>query len=117
VPARTELECWAIRGTRRVRRCLPSVAFERLPLAASFVGDVQVDGDIFLPGADCAEHFDVVADESVEPGAVMVIDGNGALRQSREAYDTKVAGVVSGAGTYRPGLVLDKQSESARRLP
>ena len=47
----------------------------------------------------------------------MVIDGDGALRQSREAYDTKVAGVVSGAGTYRPGLVLDKQSESARRLP
>ena len=87
------------------------------PLAGTFEGDVQVNGDIFLPGADCAEHFDIVDEEPIEPGAVVVIDQGGALRQSHQAYDTKVAGVVSGAGTYRPAIVLDKQQVSLNRLP
>jgi len=87
------------------------------PLAGLFDGDVRVNGDIFLPGADCAEHFDIVDEEQIEQGAVVVIDRDGALRQSHEAYDTKVAGVVSGAGAYRPGIVLDKQQLSANRLP
>jgi hypothetical protein len=47
---------------------------------------------------------------------VVVIGQNGALRQSHDAYDTKVAGVVAGAGTYRPGIVLDRQDVSTRRL-
>jgi hypothetical protein len=88
------------------------------PLAGLFDGNVQVNGDIFLPGADCAEHFDVVNEAQIEPGAVVVIDQDGALRQSDAAYDTKVAGVVSGAGIYRPGIVLDKQQPaSPNRLP
>lgn len=45
-----------------------------------------------------------------------MIGQNGALRQSHDAYDTKVAGVVAGAGTYRPGIVLDRQDVSTRRL-
>jgi hypothetical protein len=92
------------------------------PLAGEFNGkvqvngDVQVSGDIFLPGAaDCAEQFDVA--EPIEPGTVVVIDQQGALRQSRIAYDKKVAGVVSGAGTYRPGIILDKQHGPSDRLP
>ena len=86
--------------------------------AATFVGDVEVDGDILLPGADCAEHFDVADSDSVEPGSVVVIDPDGGgLRQSCEAYDLKVAGVVSGAGSYRPGVVLDNRPQSAGRLP
>jgi hypothetical protein len=85
--------------------------------AGEFFGDVQVNGDVFLPGADCAEQFDVNDEERIEPGDVLVIDQEGALRQSRQGYDKKVAGVVSGAGDYRPGIVLDKHQSQSSRLP
>jgi hypothetical protein len=93
-------------------------------LAGHFEGDVMVTGnhtclgDIFLPGAaDCAEHFDMQAGADIEPGSVVVIDDDGLLRESGHAYDTKVAGVISGAGAYRPGLILDKQSSETARQP
>jgi hypothetical protein len=79
-------------------------------------GDLQVEGDIFLPGADCAEHFDFRDPEHIEAGDVVVINREGTLEQSSTAYDKKVAGVVSGAGKYRPGIVLDKQT-AQNRLP
>jgi len=93
------------------------------PLAGEFNGAVQVNGnvtvtgDVFLPGADCAEHFDVTAGEHVDAGAVVVIDSDGRLRQSHEAYDRRVAGVVSGAGNYRPALILDQRTTSDGRVP
>jgi hypothetical protein len=82
-------------------------------------GNVTVGGDIFLtgPGADCAEHFDAAEAEQIEPGTVVVIDRQGALRPSREAYDKKVAGVVSGAGQHRPAIVLDRQPLRNGRVP
>ncbi len=46
----------------------------------------------------------------------MVIDETGALQQSHQVYDKKVAGVVSGAGGYKPGIVLDKQDSQANRV-
>jgi hypothetical protein len=87
------------------------------PFAGEFFGNVVVNGDLFLPGADCAEHFDCVDVAEIEPGDVVVINHDGALQQSRTAYDRKVAGVVSGAGTYKPGIVLDKQDSQNNRLP
>jgi hypothetical protein len=45
----------------------------------------------------------------------VVIDDDGKLRESQTAYDKRVAGVVSGAGDYKPGIVLDKQQSSAGR--
>jgi hypothetical protein len=78
-------------------------------LAGDFNGDVLVSGDLFLPGADCAEQFEFSDAEDVEAGTVVIIDQKGALRQSDTAYDRKVAGVVSGAGEYRPGIILGKQ--------
>ncbi|ELR96494.1 hypothetical protein [Gloeocapsa sp. PCC 73106] len=80
-------------------------------------GNVEVTGDIRLTNADCAEDFDVVCMEKVELGNVMVIDSEGALRPSEQAYDKRVAGVVSGAGDYKPGLILDKQESSHNRMP
>jgi hypothetical protein len=80
-------------------------------------GNITTNGDIFLPGADCAEQFDVTEASQIEPGTVVVIDRDGTLRQSFHAYDKKVAGVVSGAGAYRPGIVLDKQAGAGNRLP
>jgi len=85
--------------------------------AAVFEGDVIVTGDIRLTNADCAEDFDIVCVEQVEPGTVMVIDQDGALRQSDRAYDKRVAGVISGAGNFKPGIVLDKQNSSNNRMP
>ncbi len=81
-------------------------------------GDIHVSKDIVLEnGADCAEDFDVLGAEVVEPGTVMVIDQEGQLRISTEAYDKKVAGVVSGAGELKPGMVLNRQSEQRNRMP
>lgn len=85
--------------------------------AAVFEGDVVVTGDIRLTNADCAEDFDIAILEQVEPGTVMVIDSEGALRPTEQAYDRQVAGVISGAGNYKPGIVLDKQDSSVNRMP
>jgi hypothetical protein len=75
-------------------------------------------GDIILlNAADCAEDFDIVTSEDVDPGMVMVIDQENQLRPSMEPYDKKVAGVVSGAGGFRPGIVLDRKQPKNNRLP
>ena len=70
-------------------------------------------GDIFLGLADCAEDFEVA--EPAEPGTVMVIDDEGILRPSERAYDRRVAGVISGAGDCRPGIVLGRSAGQAGR--
>jgi len=85
--------------------------------AGWFEGIVMVTGDIQLQNADCAEDFDVSSSGKIEPGTVMVIDLEGAIRPNTEAYDRRVAGVVSGAGDFKPGLVLGKQSGKPDRLP
>jgi hypothetical protein len=71
-------------------------------------GTVEAN-DILLSQADCAEDFDLVGGQSVEPGSVMAIDDAGALKESESAYDRKVAGVISGAGDYKPGITLDRE--------
>jgi hypothetical protein len=86
-------------------------------LAGKFEGDVEVTGDIRLTNADCAEDFNIGADVSVEPGTVMVLGEEGALFPSLHAYDKRVAGVISGAGEYKPGIVLDKQQSDGIRQP
>jgi hypothetical protein len=47
----------------------------------------------------------------------MVLSSNGMLEMSSLAYDKRVAGVVSGAGDYRPGIVLDERETGAIRSP
>lgn len=79
-------------------------------------GDVRVSGDIFLTGADAAEEFNTTGADPVEAGTVMVIDGSGALQVSWQAYDKRVAGIVSGAGDFKPGIVLDKQATHENRV-
>ncbi|MGO8679274.1 MAG: hypothetical protein ACLQVX_25825 [Limisphaerales bacterium] len=61
-------------------------------------------------GADVAEPFPVTGNQ-VEPGTVMVIDdaNPGQLRRSTQAYDTRVAGIISGAGGIQPGLSLQQE--------
>ena len=74
-------------------------------------------GDITLRNADCAEEFDIASASALDAGTVMVLDAGGALRESTEAYDKKVAGVLSGAGEYRPGIVLDRKGPRENRRP
>jgi hypothetical protein len=83
-------------------------------------GNVSVAGDVLLTtaiasGADCAERFDLSGSITAEAGTVMVIGEDGALRPSDCAYDRRVAGVVSGAGAFRPGLILDKRADDEGR--
>lgn len=85
------------------------------PLAKLEVnGDIKVTGDVLLLGADCAEDFYVAGLEEIEAGTVMVICEDGALQPSQKPYDKRVAGVISGAGDFRPGIVLDKQTHDTR---
>ena len=74
-------------------------------------------GDIELVGADWAEESDVSDEREAEPGSIMVIDDNGALRPCDSAYDKRVAGVISGAGGLSPGTTLGKQRNGAARRP
>lgn len=92
-------------------------------LAGRFVGqvlvegDLEVTGDIRLTQADVAEDFSVLCADDVIPGMVMVIDAGGALKPCASAYDRRVAGVISGAGLYKPALILDTQPQQPSRRP
>jgi hypothetical protein len=98
-------------------------------LAAFFEGNVTVTGNILAPnstltcfdvsisGGDCAEEFNLAGSDATEPGTVLSLDSEGTLCVSRQAYDKKVAGVVSGAGAHKPGIVLDKQPSPSKRAP
>ena len=80
-------------------------------------GNFSTDGDIALQNADCAEDFTIACADVVEPGTVMVVDDDETLSPSIEEYDKRVAGVISGAGSYKPGLVLDRRGSSRSRQP
>jgi hypothetical protein len=90
--------------------------------AGYFQAAVQVSGklttyDVVLSNGDCAEDFDIAEAEAVEPGMVMVLDSKCDLRACQQPYDKRVAGIVSGAGEYRPGLILDRRESSKPRVP
>jgi hypothetical protein len=85
--------------------------------AGYFKGNVEVTGDIRLLNADCAEDFDIANDKDIEPGTVMVLGDEGALQPGASAYDKRAAGVISGAGDFKPGLILDKRPTGRLRQP
>jgi hypothetical protein len=63
-------------------------------------------------GSDLAEPFNITtAAEPVSEGAVVVIDEAhpGQLRLTDQAYDTRVAGVVSGANGVHPGIRMHQE--------
>lgn len=72
-------------------------------------------GDIKLTGGDAAEDFEIVDQRVVPPGSVMVIADQEKLAVSSEPYDRRVAGVISGAGSLRPGIVLGTCSGGQRQ--
>jgi hypothetical protein len=76
-----------------------------------------ITGDIKLSGADCAEDFEVEETEELEPGSVMAISDGGKLHRCAQAYDRRVAGVISGAGSHKPGIILGRQGSGGNRIP
>jgi hypothetical protein len=97
-------------------------------LAAKFIGRMFHDGehectktmkafDLFLAGGDCAEDFEVADRRAAFPGTVMVFDDEGMLTPNTKPYDKRVAGIVSGAGEYRPGIVLNRQETNRGGVP
>jgi hypothetical protein len=83
-------------------------------------GNVFVSKDIVLTNADCAEEFDIQEnkDERITPGTVLIIGNDGKLLISMEEYDSRIAGVVSGAGSFRPALLLHRiESSDNPRMP
>jgi hypothetical protein len=82
--------------------------------AGNFDGNVNVNGTLTtkiltIAGADLAEPFDI-AESALPRGTVVVIDGKrlGGLRRSTKAYDTGVAGIVSGANGINSGIILSQ---------
>ncbi len=75
-----------------------------------FVGAVRVGTLEITGGADLSEPFRM-KESHVEKGSVVVIDAEnpGRLKLSTRAYDTRVAGVVSGANGIQPGIKLRQE--------
>ncbi|MCG3128650.1 MAG: hypothetical protein CHACPFDD_03539 [Phycisphaerae bacterium] len=80
-------------------------------------GRVKCDVLEIRGGSDLSEQFDVssAGDAGVEPGMVVSIDPAraGKLVVSRQAYDRKVAGIISGADGIKPGMVMGQQGSIA----
>jgi hypothetical protein len=78
------------------------------------VDEIQLKG-----GADLAEYFDVLTDdgaeELIEPGTIVSIHPGfpGKLQQTTQAYDRKIAGIVSGANGIDPGMVMSQDNSIA----
>jgi hypothetical protein len=73
--------------------------------------------DVNISGEDCAENFESMASADIEPGTVMAIGDDARLVESDRAYDKRVAGIVSGAGDSKPGIVLGKDVSCKDRVP
>lgn len=84
--------------------------------SAIFSGPVTATDVVLTAGADCAEEFDL-EDTQLQPGSVVVFTDNGGVTGTTEPYDRRVAGVISGAGAYRPGVILDRRPAGGLRTP
>jgi hypothetical protein len=80
-------------------------------------GNVHVKGDISLINGDCAEDFTIASGFSIDAGTVVVLGPDGSLSPSEVPYDKRVVGVISGAGDYKPAIVLDRKPSPENRQP
>lgn len=75
-----------------------------------FSSNVTVATLTIRGGADIAEPF-AMSEDQITQGSVVVIDAEhpGQLKLSTRAYDTGVAGIVSGANGIRPGISISQE--------
>jgi hypothetical protein len=67
-------------------------------------------------GSDLSEQFDIKSvHETIRPGMLVCIDPErpGELVMSTKAYDRTAAGVVSGAGGVKPGMLMGQKGTKA----
>jgi len=86
--------------------------------AGDFDGRVRVTVLEIEGGADLSEPYEIrdnPGDAPPCPGTVVSIDPErpGELRTSRAPYDRRVAGIVSGAGGVKPGLLMGQRGSAA----
>jgi len=76
-------------------------------------GKIQTEVLQITGGSDIAEPFDIEETRLIDSGMVLVIDPEnpGKLKISERAYDRCVAGIISGAGGIKPGVLMS-QSET-----
>jgi hypothetical protein len=93
------------------RNSAANVVFEITNDGTTITNVLQIEG-----GSDLSEQFDVQASQAEpEPGMVVCIDAAnpGKLIVSAKAYDRKVAGIVSGAGGVKPGMLMGQNDSVA----
>jgi hypothetical protein len=97
---------------------LAGLAPNTVALSWDFQGNIWVSNNCSVKtltirgGADLAEPFKISSPNGEVPqGAVVVIDETnpGHLKLSSQPYDTRVAGVVSGANGISPGIQMQQQ--------
>ena len=89
-----------------------------IELDADFNGEGRVITEVIqiTGGADFSEQFDVnCGGRGIEPGSVVSIDPTtpGDLCLSSAPYDRRVAGIISGAGGVKPGLLMGQRGTEA----
>jgi hypothetical protein len=110
----------AIRGVAEHKDQVAAGLFEG---NVGVLGNLEVRGNIFCTGdvqltghaQDLAEPFTVEGPEEAWPGAVVVLTGHDRVRVADAPYDPRVAGVISGAGNLRPGIVLGRHDDADER--
>lgn len=80
-------------------------------------GDLVVTGDVLLANRDLAERFELEPSAECIPGMVMIIGADGAVTPCARAYDKRVVGVISGAGTLRAAVTLGADDVGVRSAP
>lgn len=86
--------------------------------SVDYNGKTTTSDLIITGGADLAEQFDIQDHESglsPTPGLVVCIDAEhpGELVICGRAYDPTVAGIISGAGGVKPGMVMSQAGSKA----
>lgn len=89
-----------------------------LTLQADLSGESKITTQVLqiTGGSDLSEQFDIVAaPNALAPGIIVCIDPEhpGQLIESTRSYDRTVAGVMSGAGGVRPGMLMGQQGTMA----
>jgi hypothetical protein len=77
-------------------------------------GTIQSQVVEITGGSDFSEKFDIQG-EQVEPGMIVSIDPRnpGQLVASTETHDKKAAGIISGAGGVKPGMLMGQRGSVA----
>ena len=98
-------------GTGNLLRCDSWIGGWHPVFTVKADGTTEVEVLKLTGGADVAEPFPISDNEEIPAGALVVIDEHnpGKLKLSTKSYDTRVAGVVSGAGGVNPGMILHQQ--------